>query len=959
MSAPDQRLRRAYERGSSALLLLASLIITGALTGCRPRSKSPPASDTHVAAEGNTADAGPSLEWAGCAGVRKGPICEVGADPKLTFWIDEHSGTAWTVVDDRKTSLRVTERPISGGRQLEIEIPAEARALALVDAAGRAVRTLALSRAQTYSQIEALVARGRSGEYQEALDELEKLRAEAPDATQGPADAAIARMALALGNVTRAEPAFRSAIAAATRDGRIGDAVRDGSALLWALVMLQQRFTEARVLLEQLAAIGETYPEGRVWIDYHAGLLAAHTGDVRTALERFRSAERRGRRVGLAVLADNATMEIALLFTRLGRAKDASTALTNLRPPEERCARSSWAINLAWAAMEQGEFGSDARAARSPDVWNALLDAERAAESCPDPHRRLLALINSATYALKVGDRGEITRLVAAMDGLPIEHDVRLASWRADILGQRALLDGAARSALSHFEEEVRTARGAGLTEEELRGEVGAGQALLRLGRRGAAIAHLNVARGLVERMMREIPVGEGRAGFLGGHDLGVRTLIDALVAGGAARDALRVARETRAAELAQLTRIDRLSRLEPEARRQWDEAISRYQRIRSDIERLAEQDWTLSSSALLQARAERRTRAEEARAALDQAYALLASRRSQRDEIRLNEPAPGELYLAFAPGARAWYAFAATNERVTVRPVPSNSFSSREGAAAVLLLFARELAGAESLRVFPYGLADQADWHMVPWEGKPLAASLPVVYALDVPARTDPSAPTARPPQRRHIADAGPPLTEGIARSAIIVANPTGDLPAASAEADAVAESLAQWRVLRLEGERATRQTLLAALSNLDLLHYAGHAEITDEGGLTAALRLGGNSRMELGDLLATESVPKVVILSACEAAATPAFVPSLLGLGQAFVLAGAQAVLAPKQAVGDMAAKRFVQAFYAALATADMKGEVGTIATDAIISSYRDAIRTAAKGSTHGWESFRLMLP
>lgn len=962
---PRRRDRHRRRRCASfARPLLVAAILTNAFAACQSRST--PLPSPHAIRAVDAVGTRPSVEWAGCVGVRAGPICDVGSDRKLTVWIAEEFATDWDVVDDRKARLRIVERPISGGRQLEVEVPAATGRLALVDATGGMAWSLAVAPAKTHDDIDGLVARGRAGNYEAALSELEKLRATAPAARRGPADAAIGRMALALGDVGKAEAAFRSAIAAARIEGRVGDVVRDGAALLWALVMLQQRFADARTLLGQITALGESYPEGRVWIDYHAGLLAAHTGDVRTALERFRSAEHRGRRIGLAVLADNATMEIALLFTRLGRAKDASAALTTLRPPEERCARSSWAINLAWAAMQQWDLGADARDARAPDVWSALVSAERATESCPDPHRRLLALINSAEYALKIGDRAEITRLVAAINRLPIEHDVRLASWRADILGQRALLDGDARAALSRFEEEVRTARGAGLAEEEFRGEVGVGRALLRLGRRGAAIERLNAARRLVERMMHDIPVGEGRGGFLGGHDVGVRTLLDALIASGAAREALRVARETRAAELAQMTRIDRLSRLDPEARRRWDDAIGRYQRIRSEIERLAEQDWTLSSAALMQARAERRARADEARAALDQAYALLASRQPERGAIRLSEPSAGEVYLTFAPGARGWYAFAATTRAVTVRAVDARSFDSPMAAARTLLMFQDTLASARKARLFPYGAADRVDWHVVPWNGRPLGASIPVEYGLDVPTvdherdvrdgREKQNGQTRKNDDVRE-APAAAPIAARASPRALIVANPTGDLPAASSEGDVVARALARWQLTRLDGERVTRQALMAALPTVGLFHYAGHAQMTDEGGWSGALRLSGNSQLELGDLLAADSVPEVIILSACEAAATASSGPSLLGLGQVFVLAGARTVLAPGRAVGDAAAKAFVQAFYASLAKAG--GEVLARASEDVTAAYRDAIRAASDGAPAGWESFRLLVP
>ena len=72
-----------------------------------------------------------------------------------------------------------------------------------------------------------------------------------PGAARGPAEAAYARIQLALGNVEEAEAAFRRSIAAARADGRLSDAVRDGTALVWGLTELapavRRRARRARV----------------------------------------------------------------------------------------------------------------------------------------------------------------------------------------------------------------------------------------------------------------------------------------------------------------------------------------------------------------------------------------------------------------------------------------------------------------------------------------------------------------------------------------------------------------------------------------------------------------------------------------------------------------------------------------------------------------------------------------
>jgi cellulose synthase operon protein C len=929
-----------------------SPVILLMIVACRHDSHQGAPGSAGATAEFQTPAAVPmAVQWAGCAGIRRGPICEIGHNRGLTAWIPGEGKVAWQVTTDRGRVIPKVESNTDGGTRLTIDIPIGARQVEITGAAGQGW-SLRLGDAPVHPKIDSLLALGRTGKYQEALKGLEALQsglpagpglpAGLPDQDRGPVHAAIGRMALALGNVDRAEPAFRASIAAARDDGRVADVVQDGAALLWALVHLQQRYADARALLDEMIPFGGQYPEGRIWLDYHAGLLAADTGDVRTALEKYRAAERAARRLDRASLAENASMEVARQLIRVGRSEEALTLLRALPNPADPCARASHVLNLAWALVEQAAHA--ASRGRDTTVVEALLAAERSTQSCPDPHRRLLAVINGAEYALEVNDDAEVARLLRAMETATPDRDVLLASWRADVLGRWSLRQKKPGPALAAFEDQIRGAHGAGLMEEAFRGEVGAGRALLALGRRRAAVTRLKTARRLLEDMLRGIPLAEGRGSFLGGHDDGVRYLVAALVDSGAVREAFLVARWARAAELAHAARIDRLAGLPPELRRRWDDAVGRYQRIRGEIEHEAENDWTVPRANLAQLRAERQVRAGQGRAALDEAYRLLVEGDGSRD-FRLSDPIARQIYLGFFPGPTGWYAFAATDRGVSVRQIDDRALASSAGAAKVLALFGPQLLTARRVRLFPYGASDRIDWHAVPWNGRPLIASMEVEYGLDIPVRPPQSPPPGTPP------------------TALVVANPTGDLPAAVPEADTVARMLSGWRITRLEGPNATRVAVLAALSHARLFHYAGHAEIAGPQGLSSALLLTGNARVELGDLLAAPSVPDLVILSACEAAGTAVGDPSLMGLAQAFVAAGSQVVIAPTRPVGDMAARTFVSAFYAAFVSA----KDGPVA-ESVRAAFRCAVLAGSevqgtpdsgRKDPSGWESFRMLVP
>jgi len=885
----------------------------------------------------------------------------------------------WEVVADEASLSPRVEAGIDGGTRLTIRVPAGAHAVRLQAKEGAPRWSLAVTDGTLppgeagagQAEIARLIALGRTGKYADALIGLTRFRETAPPADRGPADAAIGRMALGLGDVDRAEPAFRASIAAAKVEQRLSDVVRDGEALLWAYVVRQQRYADARKLLEETKPYAEQYPEGQVWIDGEAGLLAADTADVRSALDRYHAAQVGARRLGLSRLEQSAADEVARVLTHLGRADEAAAIQKSLPPPADPCARATRALNLSDSLMALAAQRPSPGTAAAAEVAAALAAAQTATDACPDADRRLLATVNAATWALEVGDDARAAPLVERLRATPPPRDLLRSCLRADVLGRWLLRRGQPAAALATFEEELPAARGRGLLDETFRAEVGAGRALLALGRRRLAVSRLQSARHLLEEMMRGIPIGEGRGSFLGGHDVGVRTLVQALVDGGAAAQAMDVARWSRSVELAHAARADRLANLSPLAHRRWDAALERYQHIRRDIEREAEDDWKQPRAALAHLRTERETRAQQARAALDDAYRLLTDGGDETADGRpdplagtLAVPGPGELFVAFYPGVDGWFAMAATSRQVVARAVLAEDFASTEAAARALTPFAAELAQARRLRLFPYGAADRVSWQAVPWQGRPLLASFEVEYGLDVGRRAAKAGGSAA-------------ASAGARPTALVVSNPTGDLPAAAREAQAVTTALAGWNVVRLAGPAATRDAMLAALPSARLLHYAGHARPGFTGPLSSALVLSGEGRIELGDLLAVPSVPELVILSACEAAGGETRQPSLMGLAQAFVAAGAAAALAPTQPVGDADARAFIAAFYQALESlgdagagrwpdhpaARMRAALRQAATSLL--SRRTAPLAATAGAPSGqstsgsWDSFRLLVP
>ena len=92
-------------------------------------------------------------------------------------------------------------------------------------------------------------------------------------------------------------------------------------------------------------------------------------------------------------------------------------------------------------------------------------------------------------------------------------------------------------------------------------------------------------------------------------------------------------------------------------------------------------------------------------------------------------------------------------------------------------------------------------------------------------------------------------------------------------------------------------------------MFHYAGHGQSGER--LQSVLRLAQDTKLTTADILALPGVPRRVMLSACEGAATRDQDGGVT-LADAFITAGAEAVVAAPVAVPDDQAQDFSVALY-----------------------------------------------
>jgi CHAT domain-containing protein len=165
----------------------------------------------------------------------------------------------------------------------------------------------------------------------------------------------------------------------------------------------------------------------------------------------------------------------------------------------------------------------------------------------------------------------------------------------------------------------------------------------------------------------------------------------------------------------------------------------------------------------------------------------------------------------------------------------------------------------------------------------------------------------------------------------ALVVANPTMDLPAAEAEGTQVAELLREkcnMEVDYFRGDELDKKGFLLSLRNYDVVHFAGHAEHDAENPDESCLRMsdGGITAFEIARFLKDQS-PPVVFLNACWSAEElrdpDSYSPMMRGLGRTFMYAGVNAFIGYLVPVPDVTATKFAVAFYSSLSEGQSIGE------------------------------------
>ncbi|HYV46529.1 MAG TPA: CHAT domain-containing protein [Myxococcaceae bacterium] len=844
-------------------------LLAAVLGGCAPRC-------------GGPTPPPPAVEYAGCLAVVRGPTCELKPDRELRVLAAVPAGSRLVILADGK------ELDASGGNGLRtLHLPPGAAAVdvVLVDAGGRRSAPWRLAvrnpgRAPVLVQAMELVPKGGIADAAKLLAER---RADLAEEDRARADSMIARASLATGHREEGIAQLAASAAAHERLGHAAEATRDTLAQAFTLVDLW-RFEEARAALAAADRRTRDYDEGRAQAAYYRGLLSRESGDLRSALRQLEEAAAGAERLGMTLDREAAVMALAVALRQLGRPGAALERLKELHPGDP-CNAGTLANNTAWAMLAAGD---DSLGDPVPHLERALAIFRAGCPRAPEVANQLL---NLALAELRRGDLDAAAARLKEARGEGGPPEPRSVLWWLDVEARIALGRGKSAEALGLYRRLEALAAAAGSGEGRWRAAVGKAEALAARGDASGALRAHEEADRLLDAEALLVPLTEGREHFLADRERGARHHVMLLISQGRTSEAMLVARRTRARFLQAVGLGQRLSALGPAERTAWDRALSSYRRGRADFEAAAAQDWALAEDQLREAAEQRQARAVALRRALDDALAALGATAAPSPAMRA--PEPGELLLMWFPATDRWYGFAATAGKAVAHALPAAP-DLKDGGAALLQPFDREVEAAARVTVIPYGALRGADLHAATWRGAPLAASKPVAYAVDLPA-----------------AKAAAPANAG--GGSLVVGDPLRNLPEARREAEAVHAALiagGQPSTLQL-GDQATRSALRQALGSVRLLHYAGHGRFGGEGGWDSALPL-ADGELNAGDIL-TLQAPPAVVLAGCETGRAAEGSLESIGLAQAFVLAGARAVIAASRPVDDRTTARLSEALYA----------------------------------------------
>lgn len=609
---------------------------------------------------------------------------------------------------------------------------------------------------------------------------------------------------------------------------------------------------------------------------YSRGLVQWRTGDISAASRSMQRALDHATRIDDVQHEVAAASNLAAIWAESGRTRRATQQIDEARAaisdPRVSCLQRAQLSNtMGWIALLAGDVD------RAHDLLEESWSAVETKGRCPNSAEAVNVAINWALTALVDEEPDIAAEWLSTIEDAPRD----LQPWIDEAWTRIRLANGDDRGLPSLMKVP------AGDITLDLQWNAWEHQAMLleRWGWIEGAIGAHREAEARLELALAALGSAAGAELFLAGRQASAQRLVRLLLTQGRHDEALCVARIARGRSLRRFDRVARLERASPDARAQWGQAVARVLESRATTIRRPDEAWGLSAVQRERHDAKRELERQEALAALE---ILVAAEGDLEHPLTCDAlppwPANAWVLLPF-PLDDGWAVFRSVGDSLLARWIPTPNLDDLPSLADTLL-GAEPPAPIDQVRVFPTGAAWDIPYADLRVGGRRLLELAPVVYGLDLG-----------------------PINDARQASALVVADPTDDLPHARHEAHAVMEALRARRmnVRDYRGRASTRDALTSALSTATYLHYAGHGRYGGEDGWDSALLLPGDETLNVVDILAAPRVPSTAVLIGCQTGhVTLDALDGGMNLGIALLLAGAQNVLVAAGPIDDAYAAR-----------------------------------------------------
>lgn len=863
--------------------------------------------------------------WAGCDDYVDSAcvlVVREGRTQPLRMWLDVPPSVALAVAFDGRP-VEVAGDVADGGTRLRLDVPPGAQAVTVRGQGVDARLDIVWHRHDpVFAAARAAFDAGRPQEGCSLLAKmpadalaLDRVRATALDASQcGDPD-----------DQRRTAEMFGKAAEIASAASLSRSFVQAASAALYTCL---ERLDDRNCAVSWSERLGEAWStEALVTARYSRGLLAVERGELVAALDHFAESERWADRLGMRPEHDAALEQRANVLAELGRVEASRSASASLyatvHEREDACERARIINNAAWPQQVLAEAGLQQDPPLDWMIEEALIYEHG---ECTDERGRLMARINLASAFLAEGEVDDAHKWLAQI----LNED--LPGSAGDLVPEIEYLTMAV--ALQSNRWELAPVPLLGLAERSgdarlrWRSRVQDAQMLERFGLTDPALDAWRRAEEILDAEVSSLGVAQGRETFISARWTSALGLVEGLLRAEHTSEAMCRIRLARGRALRAADR-----RVSTGARPELAQ-FDAFARIHNALDVEAAEDWSYSGDELVRRHARRDQRRREALALVEAPWEATSAESlgcamlpaAADDELLVAiYPTSGDT-IAIAEGPRGTDAF-------RLPRIPEDEAAKLAWADGLLAELGKRLEGIAVLRVLPVSTAWTIPVHAARVGGAPVIDRAAVTYGLDLPRRITPARTATR---------------------AIVVADPSEDLPHAREEQDFVRTTLAAagWQVDVLGGRAADRATVMHELGGADLFHYAGHGVHRGEDGWDAALLLDRAMTIEPADVLAASDVPRVVVLAGCETGAVrSALVDGGMSLGRAFLLAGSDVVLVGDRKIRDEDSVAFVRALYR-----ESDAPLGFDPVASVRRAYRE--RADSGAPVEAWSGFRVLV-